>query len=230
MQVATQTQPRARRARTVRTAINRRFRGYKPEKERAVRTPKVKEDTTLRTLKDAWRNFEWYKGTRYDTLYKFACDAIEGIGYSAKDVEKFSLALAEFQDETWFGTRAGMLLSALVNKGKGDGYTIHTNHLAVEIWWLGYENTRNITVEGRLGRFIGLSMDGGSITINGNVEAYIGISMKKGTMIVNGHAGNNIGYEMKGGEIHLNGTYQKLANNIRGGKVFHKGVQIYPEN
>ena len=233
-------------------AAGSRFGRYKPEEEKEVCKVEVKEDKVLKQLKAAWKGYDHdpCSGGRIvedasGELYNRALARIKGLDYSAKDVENFSIALAEFQDEKGFSDNAGVFLSALINNGRDTDYVIHTRHLSPGIQALGCENTKNITVDGDVEARVGLHMKGGSITVNGTVIWGVGYVMQGGSITVNGDAGDwvgnsmeggsitvngdaryGVGNTMKGGEIHLEGDYHDVSQTIKGGKVYHKGVLI----
>ncbi|MDD5172000.1 MAG: hypothetical protein PHF60_03100 [Candidatus ainarchaeum sp.] len=142
------------------------FKGYKPEKEQPVREVEVVETEALKQLRDAWGRYE-SKADHY--AYGYAHGVVMGLSYSASDVEKFSLVLAEFQDENDFSEKAGMFLSALINNCNDKEFVIHTTHLAEPISYLGYGNERIITVKGNAGGDVGAYMQGGEIHIEGKL-------------------------------------------------------------
>jgi len=214
-------------------------RGPKEEEKLEAREAEV-----LRQLKITWKKFE-YAEAKHKENYKNIAAHLKGTRYSAKDVENFSLALAEFQRETYFPEKAGFFLSALINNSRDADFVIHTRHLSQRIDNLGYGNTKNITVEGNAGYAVGYAMKGGTITVNGNADFVLGFGMKAGAIIVNGNAGSDIGWGMQGGaitvngnaeagvgdvmfggEIHLNGKHKGLGNRILGGKIYHNGKLI----
>jgi len=84
----------------------------------------------------------------------------------------------------------------------------------------------SISVNGNAGRGVGFRMMGGTLTIKGNAGWWVGCSMRGGIIVVNGNAGHEVGAFMKGGEIHLEGDYERIADDIRGGKIYHKGKLI----
>jgi hypothetical protein len=147
-----------------------RFGRYKDESEKAARKADVKEDRVLRQLKTAWRSLRKREFINHE-YYNELLTLVKDLRYSAADVEKFSLALAEFQDEGQFSKKAGLFLSALINNGNDTDYIIHTGHLK-PILWLGYKNSKNITVEGNAGDFVGPRMEGGEIHINGEIGSF----------------------------------------------------------
>jgi hypothetical protein len=222
-------------------AVSKRFGRYKDEEEKAVRSSKVVEDRVLGQLKEAWM-----KVHLGDELGPACLRAIKGIQYSAKDVEKFSVALVEFQDEVDFATKAGVFLSALVDSCRESEFIIRTRHLYGKIHFLGLHNTKNITIDGDAGHNLGLCMNGGRITVEGT-GGWAGRSMENGEIVINGGTGTEIGYSMTGGkitvkgnadarvgqgmcggEIRLEGGYESLGWDQKGGKVYHKGKIIHP--
>jgi len=227
-------------------AFGSKFGKYKPEEEKEVRKVEIKEDNVLKKLKAAWKRFRYDILISWEKNYGVVSGQVKRLEYSSKDVENFCIALAEFQGEEHFGSKAGLFLSALINNGKDTDYVIHTQHLNREIRWLGYGNSRNITVNGNTGGWVGFGMKGGSITVHGDVREAAGMEMKGGAIIVdgnatgrvggsmkggsitvNGDAGGWVGLGMKGGEIHLEGDCQSLACTREGGRIYHKGKLIW---
>jgi hypothetical protein len=230
-----------------RLSVSKRFGRFKDEDEHAVRAPDVVEDKTLRQLREAWLSMRWDIETFSEVEYTRVLDALKGIHYSSADVEKFSVALVEFQNEDYFRLAAGMFLSALINNCKDNDFVINVRHLTEKIWRLGYQNTKNIivsgdiganlglemkcgtiTVEGNADGLVGTDMEGGSIFVKGSVKHSVGAGMKNGKITVGGNVGPGLGDWMKGGEIHIHGTLEGLGDDIESGKIYHKGKLIYP--
>lgn len=225
----------ARNARTARglavsrVAAGKKFGRYKPEKEKATRKADVKEDEVLRQMKKAWTAYE---ETIKDGSYRYDWDIDEAMSiiqstvlqYSSKDVEKFSIALAEFQDEEKFYEKAGMFLSVLINNGKDSDYIIHTSHL---VWGpnnLGCRNRKNIIVKGKLGSHAGREMEGGTIIVEGDVDLSLGFSMKGGRIVVKGNAPYGTGVYMEGGTIIVEGNAgDTIGSHMKGGTIIIKG-------
>ena len=187
-------------------AASSKFSRYKPEEEKEVRKVSVAKDQVLEQLIAAWKKTDYDDTDRPYDVYKKASKQIKRISYSAKDVEKFSVALVEFQDEERFYEKAGLFLSALINKGKDTEYVIHTQHLSQEVHNLGYLNTKNLVVNGDAGPEAGAHMKKGNLTVNGNAGDWMGEVMKGGTITVNGNAGKGVGKFMRGGSITVNGN------------------------
>ena len=210
-------------------ALGSKFDNYKPEEEKEVRNVEVKEHEVLKQLKDAWGR---HKATSLITPhrppsygYEQALETVRNLSYSAADVEKFSLVLAEFQDEENFPNRAGAFLSALINNGKDTDYIIHTQHLGKKIHSIGRANTKRITVNGAVGNTIGSEMKSGSITVNGDVGYAVGEAMECGKITVNGDAGYGVGWGMEGGIIIVNGNAgDEVGGAMSGGSITVNGT------
>src|SRR3989338_823431 len=198
------------------------FTRYKKEPTHGVRRADVKENQVLGQLKEAWSKFSSY-GHPDKNNYSEAIVLIQ-FRYSAEDVEKFSIALAEFQEESGFSAKAGIFLSALINNGTDEDYIIHTNHLTQTINLLGYENTKNVIIDGNLGVFTFYKMKTGQVKVNGNVDNYIGKLMAGGQIIVNGNIDAWVGIEMSGGELIVNGNVRIwLGSDMSDGKIVVNG-------
>jgi hypothetical protein len=206
-------------------SIGSRFSKFDDEEEIAVAPSVVEERTSIKELRKAWATCG--VGEVHDSLYgdyERLKEKVMDIQYSSEDVELFSLIIADFQEEKIFSRKAGIFLSALVNAGKDDNYTIRTNHLEKSIENLGYRNTKNLVVKGFGGGTIGSEMEGGSITVHGNVADWAGIRMKGGSIIVNGDAGAFVGSWMKNGTIMIKGNAGGVcSSNMKGGSVTVEG-------
>jgi len=125
----------------------------------------------------------------------------------SNNITEFSLLLGEHENKKDFENFTGWYLSALINSSKDKDFKIFTNYLSKNIDFIGYENAKNIDV-------------------NGNVGWGVGNKMKRGEITVNGNAGRWVGWGMKRGKIHLNGDYEGLSDYIPGGNIYHKGKLI----
>jgi formylmethanofuran dehydrogenase subunit C len=232
---------RKKRGEISQVAALSRFGKYRPEVEKAVRGAEIVEDETLKQLFAAWKKFKSKIDTRVD--YNNALALARSLEYSASDVEKFSIALVEFQDEYRFVSKAGLFLSALINNGMENDYTIHTGHLDRWPFHIGYLNTKNIAINGNAGHECGETMKSGSITVNGNsgyscgglmedgsisvtgnARSGCGAGMKGGSIIVNGNTGANCGTSMVDGSITVNGNVRRECGvGMKGGIITVKG-------
>jgi hypothetical protein len=227
--------------------IGGRFSRYGKEKEVTVRETEIKEDKVIEQLKVVFRRLDEAVVPTPEKFYSIALELLEGLTYSSDDVERFSLTLLEFKDEEYFREKAGIFLSALINNGRDNDYTVHTNHLGISLSYLGYKNRKNILIKGDGGYGLGLWMESGSISVEGDVKIHVGWNMKGGTITVKGcardevgrgmndgiiriegDAGSSVGNFMDGGEIHLSGKFQSISKDSVGGKIYQHGRLVRP--
>ena|SRR5208283_2467197 len=109
----------------------KRFGQFKPEGQHPVRVPEIRSYAIAEGLKRAWAkcSYNANNGNDYFKMLNITRD----LGYSAKDVEAFSMELAGFQNERQFSDKAGLFLSALINNCKEDDFVVHTVHLTQQI-------------------------------------------------------------------------------------------------
>jgi hypothetical protein len=180
--------------RCAKMSVSKRFGRFKDEEEKAVRTPQVAEDQALKQLTEAWGKVRWKDEMGWDGKNYPAClKAIAGIQYTAKDVEKFSIALADL-GITEDSRCAGLFLSALVNNCPESEFVIHAKHLDERVDLLGYRNTKNITIVGDAGNWVGSKMTSGKITVEGNTGFCAGDCMKNGEIVISGNSRHDRGY------------------------------------
>jgi len=142
----------------------------------------------------------------------------------SKEITEFSLLLVEYENKKYFEDFTGYYLSALINESKDKDFKIITNYLSKTIHYIGYENTKNIDVNGNVGGVVGEEMEGGKITVNGNARWGVGEGMKNGEITVNGNAREGVGEVMKNGEITVNGNVGGVVGEeMEGGKITVKG-------
>jgi len=208
-------------------AASGRFGGYRREPLHDVRMLIVESSPALDELKKAWAGYKCPDIRReyfsQEQIYAKILDRIKTSKYSATDVEEFSIALVEFQNEANFSYKAGFFLSALINNCQEDKFVIHTAHLE-HIDHLGFCNTKNITVDGDVGDFVGRQMKEGTITLIGNAHDFIGSRMEGGVITVAGNAGDWSGYKMRGGTIIVRGNAGKeIGCTLKSGSIIVEG-------
>ena|GEM_PF-699951 len=208
------------RNKPTRLAASSRFGPFKPESEQRIRSVLVQQDPKLEAMMAAWKSVE-YSGQNSGECYGNCVTAVRNRDYSAKEVERFSLSIAEFQNEDGFGKKFGLFLSALVNEGKNRKYTLRTGHLGVKIECLGYENIKHVTVKGDAGKYFGYMMKRGRIFVDGNA-ADCGYEMR-GTIIVTGDVTGQCGSFMRGGRILVEGNACHCGGSMHKGKITVRG-------
>src|SRR5208283_811678 len=192
-----------------------RFKGFKPESERKARTQKVETNPAIEQMKKDWRSCVLVRDVySFDEGYHHIFEYTIKPRYCAKDIEDFSLALAEFQDEEYFWTKAGLFLAAYINKSDDAEFVIHTAHLAVPIRAIGCMNEKKITIQGDAGFSLGEDMRSGSIIVNGGALDNVGIEMGGGTIIINGNARDSVGRNMISGKIFIEGNAGDYAGDM----------------
>jgi hypothetical protein len=198
----------------------KRFNSYKAESEKQVRSPAPAKDKAMEAILSCWNAFKFRVPDAPDQEADFPEEYYECVSghlkgrdtkYCAKDVEKFSIALAELpRVNDSFEGKAGLFLSALIDCCKAARFTIHTENLTHPLDFLGFRNRKTIVVEGDVGDFLGCEMSGGKITVKGD-------------------AGYEAGQRMGGGEIHIEGEIKDgIADedDVCEGKIFHRGELI----
>lgn len=189
------------------------FGSLQPEEEQIPdRIPEIKSNPDLEYLIREYEEF-MEKATDFfvsEKLYEELKLDTEHL--SSKNIEQFSLVLGKYQQLENFYI-SGIYLSNLINYSKDEEFTIHTNHIDYLIEDIGYKNTKNITVNGNAGSFIGRKMQGGIITVNGDTGYYVGYQMQNGIITINGNAGDFVGYHMKGGIITINENAGNFVGN-----------------
>lgn len=206
-------------------AANRRFGKFAPEKEQPVRRIDVKENELIKQMRETWKSCDYDARELItpDGNYARITELVKDLHYTAEDVEKFSIMLIEFEGEESFSEKAGLFLSALINNGGDETYTIHTNYIP-EICSLGYKNTKNIIVNGNVSGRLGYSMEGGSITVKGDAKYSVGFLMENGTIVIEGNVENLLGDVMKGGSITVKGNAGTMVGNqMEGGSIIVRG-------
>jgi len=208
-----------------------------PEKKVEIIKPKVIRNETLDLIiekyKEGLENYGLYlKGKlkikipsdEYSCYYITKSSAPSKT--SSDNITEFSLLLGEYENKKYFKDFIGCYLSALINSSDNKDFKIFTNYLLKTIDHIGYENAKNIDVNGNAGNWVGGYMKDGKITVTGNAGDWIGEEMKDGKITINGNAGGGVGDRMKNGKIHLNGDYKGLSKYISGGNIYHKDKLI----
>jgi hypothetical protein len=206
------------------TAASSRFGGYKPESEQAVRKP---ADVSSQAVDDMIKAFKrlnpYYSDCHGGKDFGHYMMMAERLEYSAKDVENFSISLADLQEETDFALKTGLFLSALVNLGKEQDYIVHIHHLACCVSCLGYRNTKHLTIEGNTTE-CGSGMENGSILVEGDAGQWCGLKMRSGIIRVEGDVGDNCGWNMSGGVIVVEGDAgYACGKQMFGGSILVEG-------
>jgi hypothetical protein len=172
---------------------------------------------------------------QYNTVikaYTLAEKAVKEFDFRAEDIEEFCYELDTTDKIPYLITGpAGIYISALCNYTKEEEISLKLNDLKTQINLLGYRLPvgKKVVVEGNLGDFTGIGMEGGELMVEGNAKNYTGAGMKSGRIRVSKNIGLHTGEWMMGGEIHVGGRVRGMGK-IVDGKVYEDEKLIYPRN
>jgi hypothetical protein len=204
-------------------AARRRFGRYKREEGRITRRLSVERDEVLEILVQAFRDMP-VQNNYYDKFTALFIERIKSLSYSQDQIQRFVLALMEFQDRELFESLAGTAISALVNNGPDSNYSIDLRHFDTPIKGLGFKNCKHLIFYGDVGILLGKEMTSGTITVHGNADSGVGETMSGGLIVVNGDADDYVGREMTGGEIRISGNARDfIGKEMSGGKILIAG-------
>ena len=193
------------------------FDQLKPEKRVEIIKPKVKRNETLDIIVNGYEKGLENLGIYLEDKLKIKIPEYEDDWYyiakssapskiPSDNIIEFSLLLGEHENKQYFEFFTGCYLSALINSSKDKDFKIITNYLSRTIDNIGYENAKNIDVNGNAGWWVGERMKNGKITIKGNAGDWVGWNMKNGKITIKGNAGDGVGDRMKNGKITVNGN------------------------
>ncbi|NIS61268.1 MAG: hypothetical protein GTO13_11390 [Proteobacteria bacterium] len=172
---------------------------------------------------------------QYNTVikaYTLAEKVVKEFEYKAEDIEEFCYELDSTDKIPYLITGpAGIYISALCNYAQEEEIILKLNDLKTQINLLGYRLPvgKKVAVEGNLGDFTGIGMEGGELVVEGNAKNYTGAGMKSGRIKVTKNIGLHTGEWMMGGEIFVGGRVRGLGK-IVDGKVYEDEKVIYPRN
>ncbi len=172
---------------------------------------------------------------QYNTVikaYTLAEKVVKEFDYKAEDVEEFCYELDTTDKIPYLITGpAGIYISALCNYAKEEEIHLKLNDLKTQINLLGYRLPvgKKVIVEGNLGDFTGIGLEGGELLVEGNAKNYTGAGMKSGRIQITKNIGLHTGEWMMGGEIYVGGRVRGMGK-IVDGKVYEDEKLIYPRN
>lgn len=172
---------------------------------------------------------------QYNTVikaYTLAEKVVKEIEYKAEDIEDFCYELDTTDKIPYLITGpAGIYISALCNYAKEEEIVLKLNDVKTQINLLGYRLPvgKKVVVEGNLGDFTGIGMEGGELIVEGNAKNYTGAGMKSGRIRITKNIGLHTGEWMMGGEIFVGGRVRGMGK-IVDGKVYEDDKVIYPRN
>ena len=214
-------------------AIGKGFGKYAPETEREVRKPKIVKDERIERLEKAYHELdslismpEYEYALNIHAFYdRFLAFLIEkNLPTASTDIESFAIYLEALQAEKYFFEKTGLFISFLMAQSQDHAFTLHIAHLVRPIRFIGFQNSKQITINGCAGESVGAYMTGGSISINGNAGSDLGWYLKNGTITVSGDVLNNAATGMEDGSVIIEGhALDRAGQAIRNGVLIIKG-------
>ena len=162
--------------------------------------------------------------------YTLAEEWVKGLDYDAEDIEEFCFELDHIRKAPYrIAGPGGLYLSALYNNAKESEVVLRIGDMEGRIHLLGYRlpKGKRLVVEGDLGDFAGIALEGGELVVRGRVGNAAGAGMKAGKILIEGDAGHRTGEWMMGGEIRVEGTIASIGQ-VGFGRIFERGRQVYP--
>lgn len=183
--------------------VPKRFRHFKPAEEQSVRVPDVvAENPQIAMLRTKFAEYQWEYDDRFlnrtfldmtdveehDALINFnkIMGFMASLQFSAKEIERFSIAIEEFSEDAIFPKKAGIFISAMIAASKDTDFTVHTGHLSFPLEYLGFGNTKSIEIIGNGGAFLCMQMAGGVVSVHGDTNGILAKNMSGGTIVVYG--------------------------------------------
>jgi hypothetical protein len=170
---------------------------------------------------------------QYNTIikaYEVAGNYVREIDYSGEDVEDFCFSLENPQKIPYLiPGPAGLYISALCNYAKEGEIVLKLSELKTEINLIGFRlpKGKRLVIEGDVGDFTGIGLEGGELVVDGNTKNWTGAGMRSGKIMVKKNIGLHTGEWMMGGEIYVGGRIRGLGNIVEG-KVFERDKLVYP--
>ena len=171
---------------------------------------------------------------QYNTVVKAYANAeknIKGLKFGPEDIEDFCYELDRSERIPYMITGpAGIYVSALCNHCEENEIVLKLDDISTQINLLGYRLPagKKLSIEGNVGDFVGIGMEGGELTVEGGGKNYTGAGMRSGRLILTKNVGHHTGEWMMGGEILVGGRIRGLGN-VMDGKIYERDQLIYPK-
>jgi hypothetical protein len=172
---------------------------------------------------------------QYNTVIKAYANAernIKDLKFKPEDIEDFCYELDTSDRIPYMITGpAGIYISALCNHSDEDEIVLKLEDMKTQINLIGYRLPagKKLGIEGNVGDFVGIGIEGGEIVIEGSAKNYAGAGMRSGKLIISKNVGHHTGEWMMGGEIFVGGRIRGLGN-IMDGKIYERDQLIYPKD
>ncbi|MGQ4810499.1 hypothetical protein NKDENANG_03970 [Candidatus Entotheonellaceae bacterium PAL068K] len=162
--------------------------------------------------------------------YATAVDTLQGIDFSAEDLEDVCLDLdADRETTTPLGAPSGLFIAAMCNRVQTNDIRLNL-HVFTRRWpFLGYRlgPGKRLQLDGNTGDFVGALLEGGEVFVSGNAANYAGIGMKDGLLHIRHSTGKHTGEGMRGGLLRVNGQIGSLGK-VKQGAIYEGKQQVFP--
>ncbi len=171
---------------------------------------------------------------QYNTVIKAYANAeknIKDVKFKPEDIEDFCYELDSSDRIPYMITGpAGIYISALCNRCEENEIVLKLDDMKTQVNLIGYRLPagKRLAIEGNVGDFVGIGMEGGEIVIEGSAKNYAGAGMRSGKLVVAKNIGHHTGEWMMGGEIFVGGRIRGLGN-VMDGKIYERDQLIYPK-
>lgn len=204
-----------------------RFRRYKREDLKPVRSADIADDAAMRCALRVWETID---------VFSYNADSfrqMEGMDYSPEDIQRFCLFVKRFEEGGGmvFQFKLEAILNRMLSTSSHQRFELSLDHLEARLKMLGESNRKDLIIRGSVANGLGWRMVSGSILIEGGAGNDVGQSMEGGTITVNGPVGYSPGNRMEGGLIVINGDVEKnqssggdgVGYRMSGGRIIVNG-------
>ncbi len=174
--------------------------GQKPDAKLRQFTPAV----------DALTNaFKSFKLAGRDNLpnsiipsYNAALSLASSLRYTTDDLEQFCIAITDLQHDMDFSARAGFFLSALVNFGSEQDYTLDISHLIVKLDFMAARCSKSLTIHGDVGDYFAANSVGAELALYGSAKDFIAYNARA-DLFVSESVGDHAAQHFLSGDIRI---------------------------
>lgn len=216
---------RCRTATAEKTDARRKFSAYKRDAPKAVRQLHVEKGSELEQyVVKVWDDNETSNPRlRPSWFYPKVFELLNGLQITSKSINWFADRLIPLEDDEnpSFSIRAGLFLSALINGSKEESFDIIVPQLRKPIINLLYQNRKDVTLHGNVGKWFARQMQDGSANLHGDAGPYLGIEMAGGTVVTYGTVAS-VGHRQHGGKIIVKGDmrpHSSIGTEMKGGEI-----------
>ncbi len=140
-----------------------------------------------------------------EASYAIALSLVSRIRHNPDDLDRFCEVLSALQEQKDFSTRAGLFLSAAVNAGSEERYSLRISHLHARIDFLAWRCKKQLSVEGDVGDFFAANADGAHVKLNGSAGDCLAYKARA-EISVTKDVGDYAAQYFRTGDLHIMGN------------------------